>query len=458
MLAFFKMLNQLGLLAQFGPGNEPLASKGPGHLGLPRVDLEHVASPHSFQTRVLKLFSDFMRSREAAARFLLQHESDPAYTDLLRSAVLAKEFAKHNDQAAALLSELDSDPRIAGLNALMISTGINACIFDKSRFALWYLWCANEFGPQAAKSYLSHWLDADQVEAVHALWVYGLDLDEDIPLANGYCISPAAQLPDSDHKEQALQFRIPTPGQVVSFPTAAVTKNHPVKKTCDASLDSDLDGVQKVHQRLHDIAAVLNAMPGVSCTPAFSSSYSLPSNPYGPFAGSGSGTFIYDVVGRRETKITHGLRDDLLAALGDFDQLTDKERQRFRQILSRLSQGKRRLQIEDKILDLGIALEMLLLRDNPNREQLALTFRLRGAWLVSDTQEERIKNYKRLKDIYSYRSQVAHSGLLEDGKWERIEQVRQHFPEYEALGEKICRRLLRGPSVDWEDIILGGVT
>jgi hypothetical protein len=109
-------------------------------------------------------------------------------------------------------------------------------------------------------------------------------------------------------------------------------------------------------------------------------------------------------------------------------------------------------------MDLGIALEMLLLKDNTNREQLSLSFRLRGAWLVSGTPEERHKNYQLLKELYNYRSQVAHSGLLESGNAQKIEKVRNQFPEYQALAEKISRRLLNNPQVNWEDLVVGGVS
>ncbi len=362
-------------------------------------------------------------------------------------------------ELTALLSEFHADPRVAALNGKMISTGSGGTAFEEQRLAEWFLWCANEFGLEAAKQYLNQWLDADAVHVVNTLWVYGLDLDEEIQLADGYCITPAERLPDSTHKEQALQFKMPTPGEVVLFPTAAITRICRVKKTlpADASpiLDRDSD-FWKTRQRLYDIAITLNTLPGVSCLPAFATSYSLPSHPYGPFAGSGGLMHIFDVIGREQTKITQERQEDILAALADFNRLPDKERERFRRILSRLSQGKRRSEIEDKIMDLGIALEMLLLMDNPNREQLALSFRMRGAWLVSGTPEERRENYKLLKELYTYRSHVAHSGLLEDGDPQKIAKVRNQFPAYQALAEKICRRLLTNPKVDWDDLLVGG--
>jgi hypothetical protein len=123
-----------------------------------------------------------------------------------------------------------------------------------------------------------------------------------------------------------------------------------------------------------------------------------------------------------------------------------------------LSQSKRGFEIADKVLDLGIALEMLLLKENRDRDQLALAMSLRGAWLVSDGPEERFDNYKLLKKLYNYRNHVAHSGLLEGGDPKEIENIRKSFPAYQSLAEKICRKLLGKPKVDWDALIVGGVS
>jgi hypothetical protein len=138
-----------------------------------------------------------------------------------------------------------------------------------------------------------------------------------------------------------------------------------------------------------------------------------------------------------------------------YDTLNHGEKRRMERILNRLSQAKRRSQIEDKILDLGIALEMLLLQDNSNREQLSLSFRLRGSWLMGQSSEDRLEKYQQLRDIYNYRSDVAHGGVLHGGKEVEIESVRQSFPEYQRLAENICRKIIMDGKPDWTRLILG---
>jgi hypothetical protein len=138
-----------------------------------------------------------------------------------------------------------------------------------------------------------------------------------------------------------------------------------------------------------------------------------------------------------------------------YDKLNHSEKMRIERILNRLSQAKRRTQIEDKILDLGIALEMLLLQDNSNREQLSLSFRLRGSWLMGQSPGDRHEKYRQLRDIYEYRSHVAHGGVLCGGEEAKIESVRRSFPEYQRLAEDICRKIITDGKPDWTRLILG---
>ena len=123
-------------------------------------------------------------------------------------------------------------------------------------------------------------------------------------------------------------------------------------------------------------------------------------------------------------------------------------------ILSRLSQAKRRSQIEDKILDLGICLEMALLGDNKNLDQLSLSFRLRGSWLIGLDKNDRKKVYTLLKEIYNYRSQVAHSGILTKNRPEKINAIREKFNEYSIIAERIIYLLITNGRPNWANLIL----
>jgi Apea-like HEPN len=268
-------------------------------------------------------------------------------------------------------------------------------------------------------------------------------------------------MPDSRDKESFLQARFKFTVPQIPTPACAITKTCRVQRAWDGGLPPFSSGswqeFVKVSRRLHEIAFILNTLNGISCLPYYSTSYVDPTTPLGPFGGSGGGMLVSDVLTHELTKLpseSSALIDNVLMK---YDKLNHSEKIRIERILNRLFQAKRRTQIEDKILDLGIALEMLLLQlqDNPYREQLSLSFRLRGSWLMGQSPEDRYEKYRQLREIYEYRSHVAHGGMLCGGEEAKIESVRRSFPEYQRLAEDICRKIITDGNPDWTRLILG---
>jgi hypothetical protein len=245
---------------------------------------------------------------------------------------------------------------------------------------------------------------------------------------------------------------------LAKFPTTAITRRCRIKKLFNDThpLQPDVD-FWKSQEKFHDIALLLNAGTGISCLPGFATSYSNSMEPFGGFTGSSYSYRLYDIIGVQQVKLAEDRQAEIQTLIRNFNSLNDGDQDRFRRVLLRIAQAKRRTDIHDRVLDLGIALEMLLLKDNTNRDTLASAFRWRGAWLISDGFEERQKNARLLKDLYTYRCHVAHRGLLEEGKPQKINAVREQFPDLQSAAEKICQVMLgRSKSIDWERLLLGG--
>jgi hypothetical protein len=107
--------------------------------------------------------------------------------------------------------------------------------------------------------------------------------------------------------------------------------------------------------------------------------------------------------------------------------------------------------IVDQAIDLGIALEALLLHDIDGPEQLGFRLRLRGTLLLGGDLETRRRQMRSLRDIYSLRSAAVHQGRLEE-----TERNRATLNE----GLQICAKLLhllidRGGEVDFTTLELG---
>ena len=65
----------------------------------------------------------------------------------------------------------------------------------------------------------------------------------------------------------------------------------------------------------------------------------------------------------------------------------------------------------DSLPQLGVLVKLSDSSDNHNHDQLSLSFRLRGSWLIGQSVEDRHEKYRQLRDLYDYRSQVAHGGM-----------------------------------------------
>lgn len=399
-----------------------------GHLNIPKPEMEKVAFVHDIQTRLYLQYSRLIENEGPGAK---------------------------------VLKALEEDPRVQALNGHMISRGSSASRFEIKTLAMWFLWAINEYGHEVAEYNLNRFLNPETVPVINTLWVLGIEVDKPIELENGVRIISIEEMPDSRDKEQYLKDEFGVLVHRMPKPKAAITY------TCDITKASRDDGFSEAQEKdkqfwdssrlLNDVALLLNAIDGISCIPYFSTSYTLPEMPIGMFGGSGGGSPLHDIFGYRSSKLAASNASEINRLLSAFSALSSSNKTRMSRVLSRLSQAKRRDQIEDKILDLSIALEMALLEDNKNNDQLSLSFRLRGSWLIGADHEERQLIYRQLRDIYNYRSQVAHSGALCGNDTEKINTVRENFQEYALLAERIIRQLIYMNNPDWTKLILGAI-
>ncbi len=354
---------------------------------------------------------------------------------------------------------MEADPRVIDLEGHMISKGSSASGFETKVLAMWFLWATNEFGQKVAEKSLNAFLDSDEIPIVNTLWVLGVEVDDTIQLTNGLCITPISEMPNSREKEHYLKHSFDDTGHQQPKPKAAITYQTTITrshKDDDPSTTFERDkDFWESSKLLYDASLALNAIENTSCIPYFSTAYTLPNMPIGLFGGSGGGAPLHDIIGHRVTKIVLEQSDSINTVLSSLLGMSEKEKARYSRVLSRLSQSKRREQIEDKILDLGIALEMALLEDNKNNQQLSLTFRLRGSWLISADETERLSIYRELRDVYNYRSQVAHSGVLCGNDVEKINAVRESFTSYALIAERIVRKLICEERPNWSKLLLG---
>lgn len=144
-------------------------------------------------------------------------------------------------------------------------------------------------------------------------------------------------------------------------------------------------------------------------------------------------------------------------------RLDQKTKQGLKVSLERLNQSRRRRNSVDKAIDLGIALEALLLKERKHDDPLALPFRLHGAWLLGQHAgwDERRKLLNLFYDLYECRSKAVHQGRLEPQP-EKYKSKRGP-DDILALGDELCVKIIqevikgrRFPtSHEWNDLLIG---
>ncbi|WP_199103168.1 HEPN domain-containing protein [Aquitalea sp. ASV11] len=361
----------------------------------------------------------------------------------------------------SILQTMMDDCRIKALEGNLLAAGSIMTAAQPMELAMWFIWYAKRHGEKTAQEALDQWFATDTHEIQNTLWVVGLELEQSLHLPNGISITPINDLPDSDEKEDYLTVSRDRIGpHQRRLPTCAITKTISIRKfwsEADVAAGAYFSEYQKQSQPLFDVAMLINCLHGVVCVPYYHTSYMLEQYPLGHFGGRGAAIPLSDV----STDIWGRLNSDsfpvLTQLVASFDNREERDKEKLRLILSRLSQAKRRSQATDKVLDLGIALEMLLLDESKN-DQISLVFRLRGSWLLGADTVDRANKYDLLNNLYGARSAVAHNGTLprrrnggiHDGNFQEV------FPQYEALAADITQKIILNGWPNWKELVLGG--
>ena len=119
--------------------------------------------------------------------------------------------------------------------------------------------------------------------------------------------------------------------------------------------------------------------------------------------------------------------------------------------LARWKRSKRPdAQLEDRFIDLRLALEMLYLKDLGKNTELRFRLSLYGAWHLGSSTEERKDINKKLRNAYDMASRAVHTGEVPDDSKDCLEKAQ------DLCRDGILKLLLEDDEVDWGDLILGG--
>jgi hypothetical protein len=127
--------------------------------------------------------------------------------------------------------------------------------------------------------------------------------------------------------------------------------------------------------------------------------------------------------------------------------------------IDRLNSSIRKNAVVDKVIDLGIAMESLLL-DGKSDDGIAFPFRLRGAhFLGGDDLQMKVRLERLFNAMYGLRSQAVHNGevvdliSLQGAKVSSLQVIRECQTWCAKL---ICAFIMDGHRPNWTSLVLGG--
>lgn len=377
-------------------------------------------------------------------------EADPDIS-FLRTFV----FAESIPVVVAVKSRLERDERFKKIDGKVLHRGGGAGgLVQIGHLLWWWAWRANEKGIVQADVELDNFLESVASRVWRTTWLYGPIVSERTRIAEGVDLVPPDQMPKSPERDKCIRTIQTHRYSMEAIPTCAMVTESIESKFIDSEDTYLTDDIQEKHQLL---TLLLNVFPNMNAFSGVQTSYLPDNQPPGPFAGGGGSWTIHDALVHRSSRYTplqDTTLDDLLAG---FQSKKTEDRTRLRRVLERLSYAKNRSRSpHNQALDLGIALEMMLLHGTPDKQQLSLTLRLRCAWLLGKSPNERNEISKTIKKAYSIRSNVAHAGYSNELEKAGHDPYRNKLSEHMRLAERVARILILNPEPDWNTLIVGG--
>jgi len=320
----------------------------------------------------------------------------------------------------------------------------------------WYIWQEDLHGDVATNNILNNYLSSHSVRTTFCVWVFGIKPTERFDI-EGISIVPIGEMPESRERNEYLNLiaRYESPASYCAF-----TKEHDVPRVveCDKTAKKILrECINATYVEICELALLVNSLNDISCLPHWRCSSHNDLIPFGPWNNSGRSNVCFDIVGNHSRKFSQAHGDELNYLYKNYKAMPSDKKIWLNTILDRIRKSKRQQSIENKVLDLGIAAEMLLLRDQTERDPISFPFRFRGSWLLGKDFSSRKRIHQTLKNFYGYRCTIAHDGAFK--KESDIRVVQKALPELYDIVERIFKQAILttypASSEEWLELILG---
>jgi hypothetical protein len=172
--------------------------------------------------------------------------------------------------------------------------------------------------------------------------------------------------------------------------------------------------------------------------------------PFANFIGTGCGRYYGEASNPPNCELKDTDIVWIKKIVRRYFELSRNNKEKYGNAIARFSQAKRKGSLASKALDLGIALEMVLMEKGDGGKEISYKFRTRAAWLLGKNPNERNYYFNLFKDIYNYRSEVGHTGkIIQNADKEK------RVSEGIKAASKILLALMKKPNISWDDLVLG---
>lgn len=356
-----------------------------------------------------------------------------------------------------------ADPEISGLEGRIFNQGTLANTFSVHHLLSALITDALQHGVSHAAESLQGFLASDNNRCIDVLLLEGIRVREAIEIVDGVFLCPVDDVPSSTlrkHREFEARAQPSLPLSMAHFfdddarkPGAALYTINAIKPKflADISTLQPLSVLPAIYQ-IAELLVVLG-----------------PSSPvtYKSYRELADGELLKGQVGfawgtaRNETRVFEAFEvssqqiRDFRRTAANYLTLSEDLKRKLRVPLHRLNEAVKHQNNVDRALDLGIALESLLLNHQPSKEQLSLQFRLRGAWLLGENGQHRAELFDAFNKLYSYRSFAAHSGAVAPTKTPEEEVKKTLEAGLSLCADAICKVIDSGGFPAWDRLVVG---
>ncbi len=319
---------------------------------------------------------------------------------------------------------------------------------------------ALDYGQDAAVGFLSNFLSEDFCSCVEVCLLDGVNVRQRYELMEGIYISPLSEVPSDSLRHLIDTFpRINTASPMSKSFSASYLKS-PQLPACAIyrvfkAVPKYFDNLEeRKGEKADEGMGILAKIAGLltilgPCSPIIRRSYcNLASDSFiSGFVGSTWGSPYEETKVRSCYMVSCEELASFKLVLDSYLAMREAERKKLDVPLHRLNEAVRHRTPMDRAIDIGIALESLLV-GGKEIDYINQTIQNRGAWLLGKDPADRKRISGLLKKLYKARSNSVHSGEVNpEGKLKNVDEI---LTEGLSLCSGLIRAVINRKGMDWD--------